>query len=54
MKKNTKTRNITIRLTEEDFKLLIKIRNESEVSTSEMIRNSIQFYAAFYTKPNEN
>lgn len=54
MKKQNLTRFIHIRLSEEDYKLLIKIRNESKVSTSEMVRNSIQFYSAFYINPKNN
>lgn len=53
MKKAKFTRNINIRLSEDDYQLLIKTRKESNVSTSKMIRNSVQFYATFYTISND-
>jgi hypothetical protein len=51
MKKVTKQKTIALRLNEADYQILVKLRTQSNITTSEMIRNSIQFYSATYSKP---
>lgn len=44
-----KTKVIHVRLSEEEFKTFLKLRDESGVPVSVMVRNSITFYQTYYS-----
>lgn len=48
MKTENFPRLLNLRISEQDFQLLQRIRTEAKIPISELVRSSIQFYAASY------
>lgn len=48
------TRSINVKLTEKEFQALKTIREDNNIPVSNLIRDSIHFYYAFYTKESVN
>lgn len=51
MKKELKTKSLTIIMGESDYSLLSKIRQNHNKSVSQLIRDAILFYAVYYSEP---
>ena len=51
MSKELKSKVLTINLTPSDYNLLAKIRQNHNISISQMIRDAVLFYGVYYPEP---
>lgn len=47
------TRNLNVKLTEEEFQILLTIRNKYKKTSSKLIRESLMFYHLYLTETNK-